>query len=181
MFFFIVTSWLEYSVYYFRLRPYHNDLYSLQGDHLIAQCVYNSEGRSTITLGGLTTREEMCLVFALYYPRIDMSLCHSLPSLPTVLHSLGIQELWPWVSNYLDAAMRRISARECRVVVERSWSTFLCIRWALLTLVKDHVKGYCLRVVWHVKAGCHASGREWRNRVSTRDVSKCLHTVIVRK
>ena len=92
-----VTSWLQYSVYYCRLRPYHNDLYSLQGDHLIAQCVYNSEERSTITLGGLTTREEMCLVFALYYPRIDMSLCHSLPSLPTVLHSLGIQELWPWV------------------------------------------------------------------------------------
>lgn len=67
----------------------------LQGDHLIAECVYNSEGRSTITLGGLTTREEMCLVFGLYYPRIDLSLCHSLPSLPTVLHSLGIQELWP--------------------------------------------------------------------------------------
>ncbi|GFG39849.1 hypothetical protein Cfor_08829, partial [Coptotermes formosanus] len=65
------------------------------GDHLIAQCVYNSKGRTTITLGGLTTREEMCLVFALYYPRVDMSLCHSLPSLPTVLHSLGIQELWP--------------------------------------------------------------------------------------
>ncbi|XP_023703480.2 MOXD1 homolog 2 [Cryptotermes secundus] len=65
------------------------------GDHLIAQCVYNSEGRTTITLGGLTTREEMCLVFAMYYPRIDLSLCHSLPSLPSVLHSLGIQELWP--------------------------------------------------------------------------------------
>jgi hypothetical protein len=68
---------------------------SLQGDHLIAECVYNSEGRTTITLGGLKTREEMCLVFGLYYPRIDLSLCHSLPSLPTVLHSLGIHELWP--------------------------------------------------------------------------------------
>ena len=92
-----MVTWTRFSVFPCRLRPYHNDLYSPQGDHLIAQCVYNSEGRSTITLGGLTTREEMCLVFALYYPRIDMSLCHSLPSLPTVLHSLGIQELWPWV------------------------------------------------------------------------------------
>ncbi|PSN58487.1 MOXD1 2 protein [Blattella germanica] len=35
----------------------------LQGDHLIAECVYNSVGRTTITLGGLTSREEMCLVF----------------------------------------------------------------------------------------------------------------------
>ncbi|KAJ9595614.1 hypothetical protein L9F63_013190, partial [Diploptera punctata] len=66
-----------------------------KGDHLIAECVYNSVGRSTITLGGLTSREEMCLVFGYYYPRMDLSLCHSLPSLPTVLHSLGIQELWP--------------------------------------------------------------------------------------
>jgi len=101
VFFFRVTTWSQFCVFHCRLRPYHNDLCSPQGDHLIAQCVYNSEGRSTITLGGLTTREEMCLVFALYYPRIDMSLCHSLPSLPTVLHSLGIQELWPWVSKYV--------------------------------------------------------------------------------
>jgi hypothetical protein len=92
-----VVTWTCFSMFPCRLRPYHNDMCPLQGDHLIAQCVYNSEGRSTITLGGLTTREEMCLVFALYYPRIDMSLCHSLPSLPTVLHSLGIRELWSWV------------------------------------------------------------------------------------
>lgn len=37
----------------------------------------------------------MCLAFALYYPRVDLTLCYSLPSLPTVLHSLGIQELMP--------------------------------------------------------------------------------------
>ncbi|KAJ9581419.1 hypothetical protein L9F63_023400 [Diploptera punctata] len=71
------------------------------GDHLIAECVYNSVERSTITLGGLTSREEMCLVFGYYYPRVDLSLCHSLPSLPTVLHSLGIQELWPGSSPVL--------------------------------------------------------------------------------
>lgn len=63
------------------------------GDHLIAECTYSSESRGVITLGGLTTREETCLVSALYYPRIDLSLCYSLPSLPTVLHSLGIQKL----------------------------------------------------------------------------------------
>ncbi|GLG93582.1 MOXD1 homolog 2 [Gryllus bimaculatus] len=60
----------------------------------MTDCVYNSMGRTTITLGGLTTREEMCLAYALYFPRVELALCHSLPSLPTVLHSLGIQELW---------------------------------------------------------------------------------------
>ncbi|XP_023029153.2 DBH like monooxygenase olf413 [Leptinotarsa decemlineata] len=66
------------------------------GDHLITQCTYNSSGRSAITLGGLTSREETCLVMGLYYPKQkNLAACHSLPSLPTVLHSLGIQELSP--------------------------------------------------------------------------------------
>ncbi|OXU30637.1 hypothetical protein TSAR_003426, partial [Trichomalopsis sarcophagae] len=65
----------------------------LPGDHLIAECTYSSRTRQTITLGGLTTKEETCLVSALYYPRIDLSLCYSLPALPTVLHSLGIDKL----------------------------------------------------------------------------------------
>ncbi|XP_069693146.1 MOXD1 homolog 2-like [Periplaneta americana] len=83
----------DYNYQEYRRLPTPVNIYP--GDHLIAECTYNSEGRTTITLGGLTTREEMCLVFGLYYPRMDLSLCHSLPSLPTVLHSLGIQELWP--------------------------------------------------------------------------------------
>lgn len=68
----------------------------LPGDHLITECTYNSSGRSAITLGGLTSREETCLVMGLYYPKQKaLAACHSLPSLPTVLHSLGIQELTP--------------------------------------------------------------------------------------
>lgn len=66
------------------------------GDHLITECTYNSSGRTAITLGGLTSREETCLVMGLYYPKQRaLAACHSLPSLPTVLHSLGIQELSP--------------------------------------------------------------------------------------
>ncbi|XP_055600153.1 MOXD1 homolog 2-like, partial [Uranotaenia lowii] len=68
----------------------------LPGDRLIAECIYDSSGRTAITLGGLTTREETCLVLTLYYPRQkELTTCHSLPSLPTVLHSLGINELVP--------------------------------------------------------------------------------------
>lgn len=66
------------------------------GDHLIAECTYNSSGRTAITLGGLSSREETCLVMGLYYPKQrSLTACHSLPSLPTVLHSLGIQRLSP--------------------------------------------------------------------------------------
>ena len=72
-------------------------MFLLQGDHLIAECTYSSKSRQAITLGGLSTREETCLVSTLYYPRIELSLCYSLPSLPTVLQSLGIQKLMQWV------------------------------------------------------------------------------------
>ncbi|XP_058125969.1 MOXD1 homolog 2-like [Anopheles ziemanni] len=68
----------------------------LPGDRLIAECIYDSSARTAITLGGLTTREETCLVLALYYPRQkELTTCHSLPSLPTVINSLGINELVP--------------------------------------------------------------------------------------
>uniref|UniRef100_A0A1B0C4H4 Uncharacterized protein n=1 Tax=Glossina palpalis gambiensis TaxID=67801 RepID=A0A1B0C4H4_9MUSC len=44
--------------------------------------------------GGLTMKEESCIVLMLYYPRQNkLTTCHSLPSLPTVLHSLGIEQL----------------------------------------------------------------------------------------
>ncbi|XP_011494981.1 PREDICTED: MOXD1 homolog 2 [Ceratosolen solmsi marchali] len=63
------------------------------GDHLISECTYSSQTRQTITLGGLTTKEETCLVTVLYYPKIDLSLCYSLPALSTILRSLGINKL----------------------------------------------------------------------------------------
>ncbi|CAD7003231.1 unnamed protein product [Ceratitis capitata] len=67
---------------------------SMPGDRLIAECIYDSSTRKAITLGGLTMKEESCTVLTLYYPRQkELTTCHSLPSLPTVLHSLGIEEL----------------------------------------------------------------------------------------
>lgn len=96
---------------------------TMPGDRLISECTYDSSSRDQITLGkfntvvqrpnpfefasiisffssnfplagGLTTREESCVVLTYYYPRQKrLTTCHSLPSLPTVLHSLGIEEL----------------------------------------------------------------------------------------
>ncbi|XP_025837314.1 MOXD1 homolog 2 [Agrilus planipennis] len=84
---------------YQEYRKLETPLKVLPGDHLIAECTYDSSERSAITLGGLTSREETCLVMGLYYPRQKaLASCHSLPSLPTVLHSLGIQELSPATS-----------------------------------------------------------------------------------
>ena len=43
---------------------------------------------------GLSTREEMCLGFMLYYPRQKLADCRSLPGLQTVLSALGIKSLY---------------------------------------------------------------------------------------
>jgi len=47
------------------------------GDSLITECVYNSMSRSGLTVGGLSSREEMCLSFLVYYPRVPLSRCMS--------------------------------------------------------------------------------------------------------
>ncbi|XP_055923857.1 MOXD1 homolog 2 [Eupeodes corollae] len=75
-------------------RRLTNSVRSLPGDRLIVECIYDSSTRKAITLGGLTMKEESCTVLTLYYPRQKkLTTCHSLPSLPTVLHSLGIEQL----------------------------------------------------------------------------------------
>lgn len=77
----------------------------LPGDSLIVECTYDSADRDAITLGGMSARGESCQVLAAYWPRQKrMTRCHSLPSLPTVLHSLGIDELAPGSQPVLIAA-----------------------------------------------------------------------------
>ncbi|CAF3197010.1 unnamed protein product [Rotaria socialis] len=41
------------------------------GDEFATRCVYNTMNKDTITLGGERTKDEMCLHFFTYYPRID--------------------------------------------------------------------------------------------------------------
>ncbi|CAL4099780.1 unnamed protein product, partial [Meganyctiphanes norvegica] len=83
----------NYDFSYQEYRQLQEPRHVRPGDHLLVECLYNSLERSTITLGGFKTRDEMCLSFLFYWPRVDLSFCHSKPSLATVLHSLGIQEL----------------------------------------------------------------------------------------
>ncbi|XP_060066838.1 DBH-like monooxygenase protein 1 [Ylistrum balloti] len=51
----------------------------LPGDKLEVKCVYDSSHRRRLTLGGLSTQEEMCLSFIAYYPRMPLDSCLSLP------------------------------------------------------------------------------------------------------
>jgi len=66
----------------------------LPGDELLVECIYNTSMRERPTFGGLSTKDEMCLVFVLYYPRSSLADCRSLPALKTVTNALGIQDIY---------------------------------------------------------------------------------------
>ena len=64
------------------------------GDHLLLECEYETSTRDQPTFGGLSTRDEMCLVFVLYYPRAALADCRSLPALHTLTEALGIKDIY---------------------------------------------------------------------------------------
>uniref|UniRef100_A0A8C8G641 DOMON domain-containing protein n=1 Tax=Oncorhynchus tshawytscha TaxID=74940 RepID=A0A8C8G641_ONCTS len=75
----------------------------LPGDHLITECKYTTKGRQNMTWGGLTTRDEMCLSYLLYYPRVNLARCESLPEITGQLKFIGVKEIqapvttWPFM------------------------------------------------------------------------------------
>ncbi|XP_072355246.1 DBH-like monooxygenase protein 1 homolog isoform X2 [Scyliorhinus torazame] len=75
----------------------------LPGDSLVTECQYNTTFRSNMTWGGLSTKDEMCLSYLLYYPRIDLSRCESLPEIAPQLKFIGVKEIyhpvmtWPFI------------------------------------------------------------------------------------
>ncbi|KAL6039096.1 hypothetical protein STEG23_023360, partial [Scotinomys teguina] len=75
----------------------------LPGDNLITECRYNTKDRSGMTWGGLSTRNEMCLSYLLYYPRINLTRCASIPDIMEQLQFIGVKEIyrpvttWPFI------------------------------------------------------------------------------------
>lgn len=65
----------------------------LPGDELIMDCQYETARREEVTFGGLSTRDEMCLGFILYYPRSRLADCRSLPTPKTFLSAFGVREV----------------------------------------------------------------------------------------
>ncbi|XP_057383995.1 DBH-like monooxygenase protein 1 isoform X3 [Balaenoptera acutorostrata] len=74
-----------------------------EGDNLITECRYNTKDRSWMTWGGLSTRNEMCLSYLLYYPRINLTRCASIPDIMEQLQFIGVKEIyrpvttWPFI------------------------------------------------------------------------------------
>ncbi|XP_030051078.1 DBH-like monooxygenase protein 1 isoform X2 [Microcaecilia unicolor] len=75
----------------------------LPGDNLVTECRYTTRGRSRMTWGGLSTRDEMCLSYLLYYPKINLARCESIPEIKEQLQFIGVKEIykpmtsWPFI------------------------------------------------------------------------------------
>uniref|UniRef100_A0A8C2E6J7 Monooxygenase, DBH-like 1 n=1 Tax=Cyprinus carpio TaxID=7962 RepID=A0A8C2E6J7_CYPCA len=84
-------------------QPLSQERIILPGDSLITECRYNTKGRMNMTWGGLSTRDEMCLSYLLYYPRVNLARCESLPEITGQLKFIGVKEIqepvttWPFV------------------------------------------------------------------------------------
>ncbi|CAL8068122.1 unnamed protein product [Orchesella dallaii] len=66
-----ITADDNYNFNYQQVRLLPEEKKVLPGDHLVANCVYDTTLRNgSVVTGGYSTREEMCLAFLLYYTRI---------------------------------------------------------------------------------------------------------------
>ncbi|XP_064598425.1 DBH-like monooxygenase protein 1 [Liolophura sinensis] len=68
----------NYDFNYQETRLLEEEVKVLPGDHLVTECTYNTMKKTNVTFGGESTNEEMCLTFAMYYPRTGLVNCHSL-------------------------------------------------------------------------------------------------------
>ena len=83
----------------------------LPGDELILECDYGTSTRKTPTFGGLSTREEMCLGFILYYPRSKLADCRSLPTLETAMKAFGIEAVYGEAFDKLKAFLEDLEGK----------------------------------------------------------------------
>ncbi|EDW94958.1 uncharacterized protein Dyak_GE19798 [Drosophila yakuba] len=68
----------SYDYRHQKVHQLANETVILPGDYLITDCSYETELRKRPTFGGYSSKEEMCLSFITYYPKIEMSGCYSM-------------------------------------------------------------------------------------------------------
>ncbi|XP_041108248.1 DBH-like monooxygenase protein 1 homolog isoform X2 [Polyodon spathula] len=90
----------EYDFNFQELQYLKEERTLLPGDHLVTECKYNTIDRTNVTLGGLSTRDEMCLSYLLYYPRINLTRCESLPVISKQLQFIGVKEIYEPVTTW---------------------------------------------------------------------------------
>ncbi|XP_044759194.1 MOXD1 homolog 1 [Coccinella septempunctata] len=84
----------HYDFNYQQSRALFQNAVILPGDGLITECSYSTVDRTQPTLGGYSTKEEMCLAFILHYPRTELAGCYSMPPIQYFFQNLGVKEFY---------------------------------------------------------------------------------------
>ncbi|XP_023931836.1 DBH-like monooxygenase protein 1 isoform X2 [Lingula anatina] len=69
----------NYDFNYQEYRYFKEPKKIMPDDDLVTHCKYKSSDRTSVTWGGLGTKQEMCLAFIMYYPRVNLTHCFSAP------------------------------------------------------------------------------------------------------
>ncbi|ESO82137.1 hypothetical protein LOTGIDRAFT_135206, partial [Lottia gigantea] len=69
----------NYDFDYQEARLMNKEFIIKAGDTIKTQCIYKSDDKDHITVGGISTRQEMCIGFLMYYPKVDFGICASIP------------------------------------------------------------------------------------------------------
>ncbi|KAK9956806.1 hypothetical protein ABG768_014516 [Culter alburnus] len=89
------------------------------GDKLLVECTYNTENRTTLTWGGLSTSEEMCLAFLYYYPAMNLSGCMSFPNVTTLRSEMGSPSLNAWRNMMYNMTWNNTSINQYQQTLKR--------------------------------------------------------------
>jgi len=89
------------------------------GDSLTVECVYDSTGRTGMTYGGLSSRQEMCLSFLVYYPKTPLAQCRS-RLVYKELQDHKPSELAYWMEHIVDWS-NQTSQAVFQAMVDNAW------------------------------------------------------------
>ncbi|KAK3586455.1 hypothetical protein CHS0354_001838 [Potamilus streckersoni] len=97
-----LTTDSNYDFNFQETRLLREEIPIQHGDNFIVECTYDSTGRSVPTVGGLSTQNEMCASFILYYPKIELKSCGSSPTYDSISNDLHkvrpLLEAYNWTS-----------------------------------------------------------------------------------
>uniref|UniRef100_A0A1I8PU30 DOMON domain-containing protein n=1 Tax=Stomoxys calcitrans TaxID=35570 RepID=A0A1I8PU30_STOCA len=84
----------NYDYNYQQVRQLENETVVLPGDYIITDCAYETSSRKRPTFGGYSTKQEMCLSFITYYPRIDLAGCYSMTPVREFFETFGVYQFY---------------------------------------------------------------------------------------
>ncbi|XP_073788581.1 DBH-like monooxygenase protein 2 homolog isoform X1 [Danio rerio] len=97
------------------------------GDKLLVECTYNTENRNTLTQGGLSTSDEMCLAFLFYYPAMNLSGCESLPHFSSLVSEMGAGDTGTWLYMMNTMAWNDSSINEYQQTLKKINQTVIVV------------------------------------------------------